>query len=259
MGLALLLAAALGSTTLAQAQEELGRFARTIKPYALIGYTYDSNLIRLSGEDAALILLGDDSLSDSYATYEFGIDTLWERGANQLELSGRAFSNVYNRFSGIDYAGGNALAQWSWDTSVWNGKLGYRYNRSLRDFANQVIPRKDIRSSNAFLGELGRRFGQRTAVTLRAEVADIFYLDNRFLDQERILAGVSVDVYSRAGNSYGVDAEFIDGTFDRNPASRLSFSTDRPRGRCQPTMAPTFQKRELRKAPLAMTPVAGPR
>ena len=218
ISLAVPLAAALLLADQASAQvEEVGRFARTIKPYAQIAYTYDSNLIRLPGEEEALILLGDEALSDTFATYEFGIDATWERGVNTFELSGKGYSNVYNRFSGIDYAGGNALAEWAWDTGLWNGLLRYRYNRGLRDFANQVIPRKDLRTRNAFVGQLGRRLGQNMGLTFRAEVADIFYTENRFLDQERILGGVAFDWYSRAGNSIGFDVELIDGAFDNNP------------------------------------------
>ena len=212
---AMLAASLLGQAASAQ---EIGRFARTIKPYAQIAYTFDSNLLRLTGEEEAIELLGDPQLDDSYATYEFGIDALWERGANEFQIVGYGFSNVYNHFSGLDYAGGNVLAQWAWETALWDGDVGYRYSRNLRDFANfPVRPRKDIRTRNAVFGDIGRRIGQSAKLTFRVEAAEIFYSDQNSLDQNRIEYGAALDFFSRSGNSVGLDAEFVDGTFDLNP------------------------------------------
>ena len=193
---------------------------KTIKPYALFGYTYDSNLLRLSGDEEALALLGITDLSDQIATYEFGIETLFETGVHEFELTGQIYQKVYRRFSGTDHAGGNALASWGWSGGDrWNTKLGYRYNRNLRDFANQVVPRKDIRTRNSLFGEIGRRFGQRNKLTLRANAADIYFLDNFFLDHERLAVTLSYDYFVRSGNSIGLDAIFSDATFENNSSA----------------------------------------
>jgi len=193
---------------------------KTIKPYALFGYTYDSNLLRLSGEEEALALLGITELSDQYATYELGMDSSFESSGHQFVLNGRIYSKIYSRFSGTDHAGGNVLASWAWSSGDrWDTKLGYRYNRNLRDFANQLVPRKDIRTRNAIFGEIGRRFGQRNKLTAKVNVADIFFLDNRFLDHERVAATLSYNYFVRSGNSVGFDAQFADATFQNNSSA----------------------------------------
>jgi hypothetical protein len=137
----------------------------------------------------------------------------------------------YNNYDELDYTGGKAAAVWHWSAGEsTTGRIGYKYRRSLRDFANQLRldKVKDLRSENQFLGDIDIDLPGNWKLGMRGNLADISYSDTRALDLERTTGGAELSYVSRAGSEIGLDAEFVNGDYDVNPAANFDEYTIGP-------------------------------
>ena len=194
--------------------KDLYEVVKAVNPYVSAGTTYDSNLLRLSKDESEL-LFGTRSKSDKYLTLEAGFNTDVEVSRQRFLLNGRVYRNNYDTFDSLDYTGGDAKALWEWTWGkLWDGELGYTYDRSLRSFANQTVPQKDIRTENKFLGGANRWLTDRWRLGMRGNSSDISFSDSKNLDQKRQLGGVAFDYVTQKGNSVGFDTEYAITNFD---------------------------------------------
>ncbi len=191
--------------------------AQGFNPYVQAGYTYDTNLFRVTDSEEGVLLLRTPELSDHFFTYEAGLDSRFQNGKQEFELSGRVYRNVYDLYTDNNFTGANALATWNWaGRDRWNGEFAYQFDRNLRDFSLQTVPRKDVRIRHRFQGEAARVVGQNTQLTFRAGFADIGSTGGDSLDQENVSGGVSFDYVTDIGNSVGIEADYVDGRFKSN-------------------------------------------
>jgi len=183
-------------------------------PYASLGYGYDSNIYRI---DDAAPSIGERS--DQYAMLQAGFDFNHEPGLQKFQLNAEIGHTFFNEHDDLDYTGGRALARWQWETTEGaTGDLGYRFKRSLRDFANQdrLDKVKDIRSEHTLFASGNLDVAEHWRVGMRGALADIGYSETEALDLQRTTLGVRADYLSGAGNRVGLDAEYVLGRYDSN-------------------------------------------
>jgi hypothetical protein len=210
----------------ADLDETWARRVDIINPYASIGYGYDSNLFRIDDETPVI-----EGRSDQFAMISAGFDADIEDRLQRYELSGVVSHSMYDTYDEVDHTAGRALAMWHWDTgAARTGTLGYKYRRSLRDFANQSRFDKiiDIRTEHQLAGSADFGLRDNWKLGVRADIADVSFSSTEALDLLRTTAGARVSYVSGAGNSIGMDAEFINGDYDNNPASEFEEYTIGP-------------------------------
>jgi len=184
------------------------------QPYASLGYGYDSNIFRID-DDAPSV----GGRSDQYAMLQAGFDFNHQPGLQKYQLSAEIGHTLFNEYDDLDYTGGLALARWQWQTAEGaTGDLGYRFKRSLRDFANQnrLEKVKDIRSEHAVFASGNLDVAEHWRVGVRGALADIAYSETGALDLQRTTVGARADYISGAGNRVGLDAEYVLGRYDTN-------------------------------------------
>lgn len=192
--------------------EEWLDVVKGLHPYASIAATHDSNLLRLSRNAG----------SDTYSTLEAGFSTDFDVSRQRFLIDGRIYRNDYDRFSQFDYTGGHALALWKWIYGrPWKGELGFKYDRRLRDLANQLIPAKDLIDRSRFFGEADRWLNERWLLGMRANWTNVSFSERADLDKRLLGGGIDLDYVSRAGNSVGLESNYTDAHF--SDASRRDY------------------------------------
>lgn len=169
---------------------------RGIHPYAAVSVATDSNLLRNPD------FLDDDS--DQYVTLEAGFDTELRLSRQRFLIDGRIYRTNYDRFSEFDHTGGDARLLWNWVAgSLWEGTLGYTYDRTLRDFTTELIPTNDMRNRNKVFGSANRWLTPRWRMGAQIDWSDISFTENDFLDKKIFGLGANLDYVSKASNSVG--------------------------------------------------------
>lgn len=190
---------------------------RTFQPYAALGWTTDSNLLRNPDN------LNDDS--DQYLTLEAGVDARFDVSRQRFLVDGRIFRNSYDRFSEFDYTGGDGRLRWNWAAGkLWEGTLGYTYTRRLRDFANELVPQRDILNRHRVFGSANRWVTNRWRVGASTEWADVSFTESEQLDKNVLGFGAIADYVSVAGNVIGLETGFAATDFSANRADYDDFN-----------------------------------
>jgi hypothetical protein len=203
------------------------RFLDAANPYLSVGYAHDSNLFRIDDE-----ALSTDAPSDEYALIQAGFDSNITVSQQRFELNGEASRNIYNTFEELDHTFGNATAVWHWSAGgSLTGTVGYKYTRSLRDFANQLrLPRIiDIRSEDRYLASADIDLPGNWKLGIRGDLADVSFTTTDTLDLERVTGGTALDYVSAAGNVIGIDAEFVTGDYETETLSDFDEYTVGPK------------------------------
>lgn len=193
------------------------RALNVANPYASIGYAYDSNLFRLDNNVAA-----PAGRSDRYLIAAAGFESDIHVSQQRYELSGELSRNLFDNYDELDYTGARATSIWHWSAGeALYGSLGYKYRRSLRDFANQLRPDKvkDLRTESRFLGSADIDLPSNWKLGVRTDLANVGYSETQALDLERTTSGAALSYVTSAGSAVGLDAEFIKGDYDTNPAA----------------------------------------
>ena len=190
--------------------DSLGHFFDVTKPYVSAEYTNDSNVLRL--DDIQPV----DNRADQYLTAAAGFDAEIKSGEQKYQLLGEFNSTHYTHHNELDYTGGKADAIWHWSANpLTTGTAGYRFSRTLRNFENELAPRRDIdvRTENRVFGSADRGLPDNWKVGARGDVADVSYNHTTDLDIRRSTGGLSAGYVSQAGNTVGLDLEYINGAY----------------------------------------------
>jgi hypothetical protein len=225
--LALGVAACLATPVLAADEETMGRALDALNPYASIGYGYDSNIFRYDDEVDPV----PGGRSDQFAMFSAGFESNLQVSQQKFELSGEISHTLFNDHDDLDYTGGKAAAIWHWSAgTALAGDAGYRFRRSLRDFANQsnLDKRQDIRTEHQLLAGADVDLPGPWKTGVRAEFSDIAFSDSDTLDMQRTTFGADVGYVSAAGNAVGFDAEFVTADYDINPIANFDEYTVGP-------------------------------
>lgn len=179
---------------------------RTLEPYAALAWSHDSNLLRNPAG------LGDES--DQYLTLEAGLNSRLDVSRQRFLIDARVFRNSYDRFDQFDYTGGDGRLLWRWAAGrLWEGDLGYRYVRRLRDFGNELIATKDISDRHRIFGSARRWLTPRWRIGVNSAWSDISFSESARLDKNIYDYGAHVDYVSLSGNVAGLAADYAESRF----------------------------------------------
>jgi len=207
------------SVSAVQAQESTAmRFVDALNPYVTASYLYDNNLFRLPDNLGDLGLpRPENGRSDQVARLEGGLDYRTRISQQEFLLKGFIYRNEYADYDDLDYTGGQGIGQWNWQAGRrTSGKLGFKYDKRLRNFENQLVPRKDLREEKKTYLEVDQRLAANWILNLRGSLADISFSESSALDIDRNVYGAELIFKSRAGNELGFDAEYTDGDFQQD-------------------------------------------
>jgi hypothetical protein len=203
---------------LAHGDAGLAHFLDVTNPYVSLDYAYDSNVLRFDDITPAV-----NGRSDQYATLALGFNSDIQASRQRFRVIGEFDSRRYNNYSNYDYQGGNFAANWHWtESDTLTGTAGYRFRRSLRDFANELSPKPrpyDLRTENQVFGSADMDLPQNWKGGVRGEFADITFSDTPSLNLQKSTVGASLAYVSSAGNELGMDLEGIHGNYVNNPDS----------------------------------------
>ncbi len=147
----------------------------TVQFKVLGGYTYDSNVFRLSSDEIANILFGSPETSDKILYYGAGVTVRVPKSRQLFIFEATPVRYEYDRFDFLDNTGGDARAEWDWGFGrLWLGDVGYKYNKALAGFENRRTIQKSIRTTQAVYGSAQYRFhlDWSAIVRLRADERD---------------------------------------------------------------------------------------
>jgi len=172
-----------------------------LHPFAALTVTSDSNLFRRPD--------GPGDKSDTYLIVEAGFNSEIRASRQRFVIDGRIFHNYYDRFDSFDYTGGNATVAWKWVAGkLWDGEVGYSFNRKQRDFANQLVPTKDIQNRNNLYATANRWLTTRWRIGTAIDWTDISYSESDSLNKTRYDFGANLDYITKAGNTLGITASY---------------------------------------------------
>ena len=206
--------------------EGWAHFFDITNPYASLEYAYDSNLLRLDDVTPSI-----DGRSDQYLTLGLGFASDIRVSQQRFVVSGEFSPRKYHSHDEYDYRGGNFSAVWHWTASdAWTGTAGYRYRRSLRDFANELSPKrlKDARNENRVLGSADYDLPGNWKAGVRGDFADITFGTTSALDLQRSSGGATMTYVSSAGNEAGLDLELVHGDYVNNSSANFDEYTIGP-------------------------------
>lgn len=99
-----------------------------MSPYASVGYSHDSNLLR---RDA------NSEQSDDIRRVTAGMKLNWEYKRQQLNIDVSTTDVKYDFFQELDYLGKNLSASWDWRLGKdFSGSLGHTFTRSSASFSD---------------------------------------------------------------------------------------------------------------------------
>lgn len=122
----------------------------TFRPFASVGYFYDSNLFRLDeGENASLVTQRDDR----YRVVSAGIDVDWKPGRQQIVANATKTWIHYDRYTYVDFDGEDMHATWNWRLgNRLSGNVGAAKSTSLSAFEDVGLLPNEV--------DRERRFGR---------------------------------------------------------------------------------------------------
>ena len=218
--------AAAASDDKSHGADSLGHLLDVFNPYASLTLTNDSNIYRLDDQQPSI---GDRG--DQFTTLAVGFDSNIKSGLQQYLLSGEYSPTRYNNHTDINYDGAKAAAIWHWTaTDLLAGTAGYRYSQSLRNFANQLAPKRiiDLRTENHFFAGADYDLPENWKVGARGDFADVNFNHTSGLDIQRTSGGANLDYISRAGNTLGFDAQYTHGNYKNSPVEDFNEYTIGP-------------------------------
>ncbi len=120
-----------------------------ITPYVSYGVNYDSNVFRLSGDSAAISLLGTTDTADTSQHLGVGLDSTLNLSRQVISLHADLAGNFYNQFDELDHSSGNINFLWDWSYGdAWKGEVGYNFSQGISNFEERDTILKDETSVN---------------------------------------------------------------------------------------------------------------
>ena len=201
----------------AASSDRLTHFLDFFNPYMSLSYAYDSNVLRL--DDITPL---PDGRADQYGTLALGFDSTMQKGAQKFDVNGEFNARRYHIYDQYNYQGGRALAIWHWEASqAWTGTAGYKYLRTLRDFANEISPKRtmNMRNEHRVFASADDALSDHWKWGLRGDAADIKYTSTKTLDLQRTSGGTTFSYISKAENELGLDLNVINGNYTQGEAA----------------------------------------
>ncbi len=202
------------------------RFLDVTNPYASLNYAYDSNVLRLDDVTPAV-----NGRADEYGTLALGFAADLVESRQQFKINGEFDAVRYNHHSDYDYRGGRFGAVWHWtESDTLTGTFGYRFRRSLRDFANELSPNRpfDMRTENRVFATADWDLPDNWKTGFAADFADITFTATPALNLQKTIGGATLTYVSAAANELGVGLLATHGNYVNNPHSNFDEYTIAP-------------------------------
>ncbi|MDP9084942.1 MAG: outer membrane beta-barrel protein [Pseudomonadota bacterium] len=137
-----------------------------LDPFIGDKFTTDDNLYRLPSGTAYLAAVGPNAVrSDQFNTASIGIDGQWTAGRQIIDLDLRADDNRFAHNNDLNNVSGLGKLAWNWRVgSLFSGRLGADFNRSLASFTNTTFYIKDLVNQSEYYAAGRYNVGPRWAV-----------------------------------------------------------------------------------------------
>ncbi|WP_166454909.1 XrtB/PEP-CTERM-associated polysaccharide biosynthesis outer membrane protein EpsL [Duganella aquatilis] len=183
----------------------------TIKPFVLLGYTHDDNLLRL--EDGQQL---EGSRADNIRQAQAGFS--FERPVGRQVFTGSAkVSKVsFDHFSQLDYTGLDYEGTWQWALgNHLNGHLGATYSQTIAPFADFHTNERNLKKQKHNFGDIFWRFHPSWQAHA-GYVSDEFDYDlasQRFNNRTEKATDAGIDFLAGTGSRIGVVARRLKGHY----------------------------------------------
>ena len=190
-------------------------------PYVFTNALYDSNIFRVP-DDAP------DKKSDTEAHLGAGLVSDLKLSRQHLLLDVVVDRAKYDSRSELDHTRVDGRGTWAWRAgNLWNGRLGYGYKKELSSFDEQLVPEKDMKTTNTSFLSAGYQIHPDWKASGDLRYTDVSYQKRDFLQRKTSAGGFTVQ-YQNTRNTYiGVRTSYAENNLpDANIAPGVSVSND---------------------------------
>lgn len=193
-----------------------------------VGYSYDSNVLRLSDDVAGIPLPGVVSRSDKIARYKLNLGLDTQYSLQKFRANASWSRQEYQRFTYLDHTNRKVSGDWLWQLgSRFDGEVGLRYQKELTSLADLAVPVAEMRTEKAVSLKANYSIHPDWKLTMGLDDVRVqrglTNLQKYNHDDSR--ASLGVRYFGSQGNSIGLKA--IYGSVDYpNQAGGLSGSSD---------------------------------
>ncbi|WP_256080017.1 XrtB/PEP-CTERM-associated polysaccharide biosynthesis outer membrane protein EpsL [Massilia sp. YIM B04103] len=127
----------------------------TVHPVVSVGYTHDSNLLRLPDDTPGFA----GQRSDTIRQVQAGLVLERPIGRQKLTASGRVSRVTFNHYRQLDYNGKDFAAELAWQLgNHWEGRVGTTYSQTLTPFTDFHSNELNLRTQRRGYADANWRF-----------------------------------------------------------------------------------------------------
>ena len=191
-------------------------------PYVFAGAMYDSNLFRSSSNEESETIwhLGggfksDYKLSRQHLVLDLELDRSFYRDNDQLDNT---------RIDG--------LGAWEWQAgNLWSGNLGYKYNKQLRSFTQNLIPGnitrdKDMRTTQTAFVDGGYQLHPDWRLSGGFSHIDVGYDERTRLERKSNSGLLEVEYQNTLNTRVGLRGKYTTNELNDTDIGGISISND---------------------------------
>ena len=174
----------------------------SFRPYAFAQVLYDSNIYRVSGDF-------EDQESDTVGHLGAGLNADWKLSRQHLLLDAVVDRAKYDAQGELDHTRLDGRATWAWEVgNLWNGDLGYHYNKELSSFDEQLVPEKDMRTTHSGFWSAGYQIHPDWKLIAGLQYDDASYQKRDFLDRKTSTGKLEVQYRNTRSTYVGLRTEY---------------------------------------------------
>ncbi len=171
-------------------------------PYVYARVLYDSNIYRVSGDV-------DNEESDTVGHLGAGLNADWKLSRQHLLLDAEVDRSKYDSQGELDNTSIDGRGAWAWQVgNLWNGELGYKYNKEMSSFDEQLVPRKDMRTTHTGFWNAGYQIHPDWKIIAGLDYADTSYQHENFLDRKTSSGAFEVQYANTRNTRVGVRTRY---------------------------------------------------
>lgn len=178
-------------------------------PYAYVLANYDSNVFRLAGDQEAIAVIGDENRDDLIMHYGAGLSADLKLSRQHLVADVLVERADYDEFDELNHTMVDSRVGWQWQVgNLWSGTLGYRYQDQLSSFNEQLVPQKDMRTTNTYSLSAGYQLHPDWKLVAGADYKDASYEERKRLDREKTSALFEIQYKNTLNTTVGIRGRF---------------------------------------------------
>ena len=190
------------------------------EPYAYARVLYDSNLFRVSGDFS-------DEEDETITHLGGGVETDLKLSRQHLLLDLEVDRALYRDFDDLDHTRVEGVGTWAWRVgNLWNGNLGYKYDRRMSSFEEQFVREKDMRTTNTGFFDAGYQIHPDWRLKAGLEYSDVSYQDRKRLERDATAGLFEVQYRNTRNTRVGVRAKYTDNDLREQDVLGVSVNND---------------------------------